>query len=310
MHIVFFERRIIMKLRKSLVCSSVLAAVAMLAVAGCSSDSSSTDASATTTAAEAADTSAADADTEADTDADTDAETDADTEADTDAADDTEAEDTEGEDTNEVSGNDAAGAEEYTTADPEEFAAAPYHGYLCFQTPVYSFRNACDDASYGINGTSNTDEIGYDIVHAWDGSTLISDPGEFQDAAITGDGTYTVSVTGLAWNSDEFASQNYYNLIFLSTDIPVDALNSDDFSITVDELKVGDNAVELDPELILNNWEDTDEDDELTTGLQISLQNIWSDNAKIGSYDVNASSMSITFTITGLDSYEGSSVIE
>jgi hypothetical protein len=117
-------------------------------------------------------------------------------------------------------------------------------------------------------------------------------------------------VTGLAWDADEFASQDCYNLIFLSTDIPVDAINSDDFSITVDELKIGDKVVELDPELILDNWDDTDEDDELTTGLQISLQNIWSDNAKIGSYDVNATSMSITFTIRGLDSYEGASVIK
>jgi hypothetical protein len=287
-----------MKLRKSLVCSSVLAAVAMLAVAGCGSDSSSTDTTTTTTAAQeetdAATTAAQEDDTEAPVEDDT-------TEA---PEDDTEAPEESSEE--EAEGGDV----EYTTADPEEFAAAPYHGYLCFQTPVYSFRNACDDGSYGINGTSNTDEIGYGIVHAWDGSTLISDPGEFQDAAITGDGTYTVSVTGLAWNSDEFASQDYYNLIFLSTDIPVDALNSDDFSITVDELKVGDKAVELDPELIINNWDDTEEEDELTTGLQVSLQNIWGDNAKIASYDVNATSMSITFTITGLDSYEGASVIE
>ncbi len=177
-----------------------------------------------------------------------------------------------------------------------------YNGYFCFQTPSYSFRNACDDASYGINGTSNTDEIDYSVVHAWDGNDLVSAAGTFTDAVITGDGTYTVSVSGLDWSDSEFGTSDCYNLLFLSTDIPVDALNYD-LTITVDEFKVGDSVIELDEDMVLNNWEDVDPDDELTTGIQISIQNIWSDNATIAAYDVTASEMSITFTITGLDDY-------
>ncbi len=177
-----------------------------------------------------------------------------------------------------------------------------YNGYLCFQTPSYSFRNACDDESYGLNGGSNTGDIDYSVIHAWSGSDLVSAPGTFSDAAITGDGTYTASVSGLNWSDDEFGSNDCYNLIFLSTDIPVDALNYD-LTITIDEFSVGGEAVELDENMILNNWEYVDPEDELTTGLQISIQNIYDDNKSIGAYDVTASEMSITFTVSGLDSY-------
>lgn len=177
-----------------------------------------------------------------------------------------------------------------------------YHGYFGFQTPKYSFRNACDDESYGLNGTSNTADIDYSVVHAWDAdNNLVSAEGSFTDATITGDGTYTVSVSGLNWGADEFGDKPY-NLLFLSTDIPVDALNSG-LEITVDEFKVGDKAVALDPAMVLNNWEDVDPEDELTTGIQVSIQNIWSDNKDIGDYDTSASEMSITFTVKGLDDY-------
>ena len=190
-------------------------------------------------------------------------------------------------------------------ADGEE----EYSAYFCFQTPKYSFRNACDDASYGINGTSNTAEINYSVVHAWDAeNNLISAPGTFTDVAFTGDGTYTVSVSGLDWSAEEFGDAPY-NLLFLSTSIPVDALNTEDFSITIDEFTIDGEPFELNQDMILNNWEDVAPDAETTTGIQVSIQNMWDDNADIGSYDTSASEMSITFTVSGLDNYEGAPTV-
>ncbi len=182
-----------------------------------------------------------------------------------------------------------------------------YSAYLGFQTPSYSFRNACDDATYGIEGTSGAD---YSEVHAWDDdNNLTSAAGTFTDVTFTGDGTYTVSVSGLDWDSDEFGTSTCYNLIFLSTSIPVSAYNSTDFSITIDEVTIGGSALSLDEDLILSNYDDVLPDDEATTGIQLSIQNIWNDNADIGYYDITASEMTITFTVSGLDSVTDAPVV-
>ncbi|MCR5744135.1 MAG: hypothetical protein K6F92_10515 [Lachnospiraceae bacterium] len=212
-------------------------------------------------------------------------------------------------------------AEETTEApEPAEFSldASTYHGYIGFQTNAYSFRNKVDDASYGFFGTNNTDEIDFNVVHAWNGpDNLVSAPGTFNDVNITGDGTYTVSVTGLDWKANEatygtteFAADSQYNLIFLSTDIPWDAYGQEVVSISIDELKIGDQVVNIDSALIdahtSENYDGVDIDDELTTGMCIEIQNNWVDSLKtLPPYDVYADSISITFTVNGLDSYDG-----
>lgn len=110
-------------------------------------------------------------------------------------------------------------AEEETTAEPA--AAEPaafdangtYNVYIGIQSAAYSFRNAWDEESYG-KATEYFSQI-----TGWDGTTPVVREGEINDAVITGNGTYTVSIKGLNLND----GAETLNLLFLSTDIPVDS---------------------------------------------------------------------------------------
>ena len=193
----------------------------------------------------------------------------------------------------------AAGSMVAAMAVPTFADNTEYHAYLCFQTESFSFRNACDDATYGI-----ASENDYGTVHGWDSSNnLISREGQFTDATITGDGTYTVSVSGLAFTNDDFATNGKYNLIFVSTDIPS---SSEDAGVTytIDEVKIGGKVVS--DYNAITNYEDVKAGEEDTTGVTLNVYNMWGDDNKtIGAYDQLASDMSITFTVKGLDSYSG-----
>ena len=157
-----------------------------------------------------------------------------------------------------------------------------YHAYLGFQTPVYSFRNAFDDATYG------RDSDVFNQVTGWEGSDAVVLPGTFTDVEIAGNGTYTVSVEGLEFPDGEFDSQDYMNLIFVSTDIP----NSGEITISDVKLTVDGRDVAL-----AAAGATVDED---KAYLEVGIQNIWSDDIKeIGFYTTPMSSMSVTFTVSG-----------
>lgn len=159
-----------------------------------------------------------------------------------------------------------------------------YNAYLGFQTPKYSFRNAFDDATYG------RDSEVFNQVTGWDaeGNAIVWS-GDFTDAVIEGNGTYTVEVNNLTFAEDEFSSQDYMNLIFLSTDIP----NTDEVTISDVELKIDGKSVELAPVGAIVSPDSKDY-------VNILLQNIWNDDVKtIGFYGVPMTKMSITFTVSG-----------
>ncbi|MBQ8842225.1 MAG: hypothetical protein IJZ65_06295, partial [Ruminiclostridium sp.] len=126
----------------------------------------------------------------------------------------------------------AAGAAVAVSALATTAAAADYTGYIGFQTTTYSFRNDWDEANYGLAtdyfddfvvwGDANTDpetfpeyedNFDYDLA----GYLL---PATYTDVAITGDGTYTVKAEGIDWG---LKGESDFNLIFVSTDIPIDA---------------------------------------------------------------------------------------
>jgi hypothetical protein len=155
-----------------------------------------------------------------------------------------------------------------------------YHAYLGLQTPVYSFRNAFDDETYGY-GTEYFDQI-----TGWDGSDPVKKDGTFTDVEIAGNGTYTVSVSGMNFGDEEFADQDYMNLIFLSTDIPnTGAITISDIVLTVDGQTPSINPI-LSPDSV--NY------------VNMLIQNIWNDDVKtIGYYSVPPTEMSITFTVSG-----------
>ncbi len=161
-----------------------------------------------------------------------------------------------------------------------------YHAYLGFQTPKYSFRNAFDDADYG------RDSDYFNQVTGWDESNnAVVIPGTFTDVEIAGNGTYTVSVEGLEFPAGEFDSQEYMNLIFLSTDIP----NTGEITISDVELKIDGKKVDLASAGAVVSPDSVNY-------VNILLQNIWNNDVKeIGYYGVPMTSMSITFTVSGFN---------
>ena len=171
--------------------------------------------------------------------------------------------------------------------------AGKYNAYFCFQTPAYSFRNDWqgDNGKYGLG---YTDETGMDYFHqvtGWapgDDSVAEKRDGEFIDAEVAGNGTYQVKVTGLNFDENEFSSQSYFNLIFLSTDIP----KNGECEITDIGLNIDGNDIEISP--IMN--------EEVIEYQQWQIQNNWQPAIKeIGYYAVPPKEMTITFTVSGFN---------
>ena len=107
-----------------------------------------------------------------------------------------------------------------------------YHAYIGVQTEHFMFRNAFDDASYGsgvIGGREGyEDTVWFDQLTGWDSeNNPYTVTGTLNDVEITGNGTYSVSVTDF-----DFGDEQSFNLLFISTDIPVtDAIKFSDVKI-------------------------------------------------------------------------------
>lgn len=93
-----------------------------------------------------------------------------------------------------------------------------YHAYFGVQSASFTFRNAWNEAKYGQGQVSDDGMVYFDQLTGWDGPTALSMGGTFTDAEITGNGTYSVSMTDFDFGEDETL-----NLLFISTDIPLDA---------------------------------------------------------------------------------------
>lgn len=177
-------------------------------------------------------------------------------------------------------------------------SASAYTGYMCFQTAPYSFRNAWDDAQYGLAsdyydkvivwGSGDApeetfpeyaDNFDYDInAYTFDGG--------FNDVTIDGDGTYKVSSDNFVWSVDGASS---FNLIFVSTDIP----NDGTAAITSATLYVDGVETATTTDIVPG------ENDKY---LSAFLCNIW--NPDVGSYDgaYPTKDIAIEFTVEGLGS--------
>ena len=107
-------------------------------------------------------------------------------------------------------------------------AADTYHAYLGIQSASYTFRNAWDEAQYGQGIAADDGTNYFDRLTGWDGPTALNKGGTFTDAEITGDGTYSVSLTG----DFDFGEDETLNLLFVSTDIPLDA------GVTISDVKI------------------------------------------------------------------------
>ena len=174
-------------------------------------------------------------------------------------------------------------------------SAESYNGYLGFQDTVYSFRNHWTEASYG-KATSYFDKVivwggndpesfpEYEDKYDYDIDGYVF-PVNYEDAVITGDGTYTVSMEGFPWDLDGASS---FNLLFFSTDIPLDT----GATITSASVII-DGAVTATYDEPLQNPDDKDY-------VGILLANIWNPDVESYADAYPTESLAIEFTVEGL----------
>ena len=162
-----------------------------------------------------------------------------------------------------------------------------YHAYIGVQSASYSFRNAWYEPTYGQGVTGDDGMVYFDQITGWDGPTAVSKGGVFNDAEITGDGTYTVSVTDFDFGSDESL-----NLLFISTDIPLDS------GVTISDVKVtldGNTKYTFDEAYLSPDAKDY---------LEPMCINIWNDDLGkedgLFGYTMPENSIELTFTVSGL----------
>lgn len=163
-----------------------------------------------------------------------------------------------------------------------------YHAYIGVQSASYMFRNAYDDATYGYGIVAEDGTVWFDQVTAWDGPTAVNKPTTFNDCEITGNGTYSVSMSDFDFGADET-----FNLLFVSTDIPLN-----------ETIKITDVKVKMD-----NNTKYTFDEAFMDPDAKIMMKwlaiNIW--NGDLGGkeglfgYIMPRNNVEIQFTVSGFN---------
>ncbi len=192
--------------------------------------------------------------------------------------------------------------------DPSLIAPAPaaevdkdnpdYNAYILIQSPKFSFRNAWNDAQYGLGYTDDTGMDYFNQITGWDASNnAVVIPGTIQDTKIDGNGTYTVSISGIKFADDDFKDQDHFNLIAVDTDIP----NTGDITISDMELEINGSGVDINPVISPDSPE----------YLTMLIQNIWNDDVKeIGYTPLPVTDIKITFTVSGFNKDSEQTVTE
>ncbi|MBP0964122.1 MAG: hypothetical protein J5999_02400 [Oscillospiraceae bacterium] len=167
-------------------------------------------------------------------------------------------------------------------------AEGTYHAYLGIQSASFTFRNAWYEPSYGQGVAADDGTNYFDHLTGWDGPTATNNGGTFTDAEITGDGTYSVSLTG----DFNFGSDETLNLLFVSTDIPLDS------GVTISDVKVkidGSTKYTFDEAYL---------SPDATEYLEPMAINIWNDDLGkadgLFGYTMPTSSVEVEFTVSGM----------
>ena len=161
--------------------------------------------------------------------------------------------------------------------------ASEVHAYLGIQTEIYTFRNSYSDASYG----ASTEH--FNTLIKWSEDDEIIDTGAaFTDATITGDGTYSVGVSGYDFSSDS----TKLNMLFVSTDFKY-----------YDKIKVSDVVLKCDDtEIPIANPIVMADD---AGNMYIELVNIYNTDLAALDYTMPKNSFTIEFTLNNMDAVIG-----
>lgn len=124
---------------------------------------------------------------------------------------------------------------ELTEEELNAMLSAEYHGYVAVQSENYIFRNDWEDSSYGRD-SENPDFFAR--LTGWDAEQNAVDYGGiFEDCTITGNGTYTVTMTT---GEMGFGSDSYFRYFRVATDIPARLVADGHVTITDATVKIGD----------------------------------------------------------------------
>jgi hypothetical protein len=163
-----------------------------------------------------------------------------------------------------------------------------YHAYIGVQSASYTFRNAYDDATYGYGVTADDGTVWFDQLTGWDGPTALNKGGNFTDAEIAGNGTYSVSV-----NDFDFGDDESLNLLFVSTDIPLN-----------DQIKITDVKVIMDGQTKYT-FDDAFMDPDAAEYMKWLAINIWNDELGgsdgMFGYVMPSDSIELQFTVSGFN---------
>ncbi len=157
------------------------------------------------------------------------------------------------------------------------------HAYIGIQTEVYTFRNAYNDASYG----ASTEH--FNTLIKWGENDEIIDTGAtFTDAVITGDGTYSVSVSGYDFSQDS----SKLNMLFVSTDF----LYYPTMHVSNVVLKYDDTEISIEKPVVMADAQGN---------MYIELINIYNTDLAALDYTMPTDSFTVTFDITGTSNVIG-----
>ena len=174
-----------------------------------------------------------------------------------------------------------------TAEEAAEMQKADYNAYIGVQSETYIFRNTWDEANYGRDSQENPGF--FNRLTGWDADNNAVDyGGTFEDALLTKDGTYTVSLT----TSDMgFGTDSFFRMLFVSTEIPSKLVEEGYVTISDVQVKIGDAATQ--------KYTDVDLSGQYARIIIIDEYN--RGEAPFG-YTVPGANatISITFTVTGL----------
>ena len=124
-----------------------------------------------------------------------------------------------------------------------------YHAYFGLQQQnTWIFRDQWFSPTLGVKGTDLAGNDYASILQSKDGKVLKKD-GTVTDAEITGNGTYTIGVTGLNGCIDTDLDANPISMIYASTDIPISAIK--DGTVKISDVKMSIDGREASQESLI-----------------------------------------------------------